>query len=98
MTTFQLLIICVTVLLIVFVVASHSSAAPVAADVFAGLPAGQEIAVHIGDGLSVRGAVIRSEPACVVLGGAVLIASGSETKLGGTIRVPAGEVALLQEL
>jgi hypothetical protein len=97
MPTIQLLIVCVTVLLIVLVSASHISA-PVPPDVFAGLAVGQEVAVHIGDGISVRGGVVRHEPACLMLGSAVLISGGSETKLGGTIRIPSGEVALLQEL
>lgn len=84
MSTFQLLIVCVTVLLLAALVVACvlARSAPVEIPgVFAGLSAGQEVVVYLDGGQIVRGTVVRSDGSLTV-GGAVFIADGTETKVG----------------
>lgn len=96
-STLQLLIVCLTVLLVVMAVTGRKTAQG-GTPVFAGLSAGQDVVVHIADGQSVRGSILRCDHACLLLTGAVLLAGGAETKMGGVVRIPCEGVALIQEL
>jgi len=99
MNTTQLLIVCVTLLLIVLVRSASREASPCTpADLFDGLKEGDKLAIHLADGQSITGTVVDTTPGRVRLGDAVLRGAGQEQQLGGRVRVPTSSAIAVQEL
>jgi hypothetical protein len=94
MTTLQLLILCATVLAVVLVLAAVMHGGGGASVEF---PNGTTIVVHTRDQRSLRGTVVRA-PGHLALEDAVYLQGGTEQPVGGTVRIPAANVAWVQEL
>jgi hypothetical protein len=94
-STVQLVIVCITLVLIVAVVASSRNPTGQGASTL--VEQGQQVALHLGDGQSVRGKVVNVEGGVITLKQASLLDAGTETPLGGTARITQGGVTLAQE-
>lgn len=106
MSTFQLLIVCATVLigtaLILLVLLARpvllGQAAPTAAGTpFEGLEPLDRVTVHLKDDQAIDGVVQHVAPSHVTLTNATLSTPGQRTDIGGLFRVPALGVVGLQE-
>ncbi len=98
MTTTQLLIVCVTAIIIVaFVASALANRAQAETNPFEHLQAGQRVAVFSSEGIGIRGTVAEQNGQLALVD-ASMIQSGNEAKLQGTVRIPTASAAFVQEL
>lgn len=109
MTTLQLLIVCVTVLLIVSIHYEMAKRTPESENtpeappvpppsLFDGLKLGTQVAVHQSEGQALKGAVAAVEPGYLVLTGVQLVTKGTPAEMGGRVRVAERPSVVVQEL